>query len=461
MTPSPHLFYSGIPYEGSPYIIELYDDGSMHIINKEETGKTVIISFEELTKLLASNLGSMKDLLGFLSKAQKDLFLNKLDNWTLHESISNTTIGEGEVIIDKEFIKYQLTDIYKKLHYSIEKSYKEAQSNGKNLLIALGEWHYTVYSFVIELMISKICQDIGITNLMVEDQAGNLPNFQDTTDYYNQFDIQVAETIYFNLEPAHGLVLHEIQNLLALSRSWNVIPIDPMSSKFQGNDELKQKEFASQKSCGMKTRALHMNEEIAKVNKPAFLVVGASHLQDICTLSTPDLNLQYQILAINTCPPVSAEEIKTLKLIEHIMSRLLDEKNSKKLESENTDTYNEYIEEKKSNLHCGERLEFAQSTDVIQIPNTYLSRQEKNAAEAIVLVMNVIKEQHDPSNSSNEKYLNFLEQTVLTNLERATRLCEAKRDLNEDLYQTEYTELTGESSTDEIHNTCEKYFPAS
>lgn len=420
MSNLPQLLYSGAPYEGSPYIIELYDNASMHIIHKDGQEKTIIVTPEELICIFISGLSSIEDIFEQLSESNKD----QINYFTecLHRHLPSMLppAPDRGSLIDKEPIKKQLTNTYKKLRDSIEVSYKKAVEQNKKLLIACGEYHNTFHSFIIELMISQICQDLGIKNLMIESQT-----FSPLEQNYEE------DVAFFTKDnPEFAIITQGIEFVLYNTNLWQIFPIDPLDNKFEGNDTLSWKTFSKQEACGLKTRAIAMNESIAKINQSAFSITGASHVFDMCVperTGAQDLRSQYVILPINTAPIISQDKIKNIEFVENLCKDSLRKKLAVEFgdlsnnESVDSNKFSKYEEEKLSNSIIAERVNYMQSPEVVQTPDVFLG-QPITVREAVTITLSVMQDCNKERNASNSNYLQPLATTLENTFELINEL---------------------------------------
>lgn len=437
MTSSPNLLYSGIPYEGSPYIIELYDNGSMHIMHKEGQEETRVVSPEELRHIFTDGLSSIEDIFEQLSVSDKE----QINHFT--KCLYSHLLGivppapDKESLIDKEPIKKQLTNTYKKLRDYIEASHKKAVEQNKKLLIACGEFHYTLHSFIIELMISQICQDLGIKNLMIES-----PDFSPLEQNYEE-DVALA-----NNDPEFSIITRDIVVVLHNTNLWQVFPIDPLDGQFKANDTLSWETFSKQEACGLKTRAIAMNEAITKINQSAFSITGAAHVFDMCVpehTGAPDLRSQYVILPINTAPIISPDMMKNIQFVENICKDSLRKKSTAEFTGRSNnelvypDKFNKYLTEKELNIALSERYNYMQSAEVVQVPDAFLG-QLVRVSEAVEMTLNVMKHNPGRSDVPSTNYLQSLEKVLKSTFELINKLA---LDANSDLLPNTNDEIIG------------------
>ena len=404
MSQSPNLLYSDVPYEGSPYIIELYDNGSMHIVHNQEQEETIIISPEEIfpTSLYLLMLADQNS-----PKVQKfvELF-NKNYNASIFKPFYLPPPSDQNLALSKSDLQRKFLDTYKTLHNAVEKGYKNAQEQDLNLLIASGEQHHSFHSKIIQFMLTKICGDLGIKKFLQEWPPSS-------------FDEEGQDMPGFH-----------------------IISIDSLQDIYRSDTKFSWEEFSAKKACGWKTRADAINNSIAEVNQSAFLTTGAKHLLHICRAelsASPKLS-QYLILPIlhATCFSLFPKD-KIQLIIEKILMPKLELELTHELnilQSKgplNLNEFKKYAEDKKSDLSSIINfLAFVNDPTILKLTDIFVTNK-LTPQEIFDMMLNTLKHFHNENNASSTALLTYLEEgaeDILEDISERTKMLE-KSDLTD------------------------------
>lgn len=420
----PRPLYSDITYEGSPYIIELYEDGSIHIVSSQ---KRVIFNVQEVLKYFYE-LGYFEILF------PRDHFPKGTDltNFKKYISVLEEKFKSIDQLalspppIDRETIESKLIELYKNLYNSIEKAYEISQRNGKKLLIVAGEEHTSMSSLVIELILTKICLDLKIKNLMLESNRYKPSNkfkaLQGISTHIQPDDPLTKQiSSYHQMQKeyfASYLGINIISEITYNSNFFTVHYIDPLSAIYRIYNTFSWREFSLGKACGWQTRAEEINKSIAKVNQSALLIVGTAHLKDICT--NKELQNIYQIIAINSSNYVQSQDLdpEKLKFLDKVSKARIEAKLKNDWakfhdkENVNLDEYNKYIEDKKNNGILADQMLYPHSSQILQAFLEIGKFTNFELCKSAINTMNYYDKSH---NVESRQYSDYLTEFLLTN----------------------------------------------
>lgn len=210
------------------------------------------------------------------------------------------------------------SEVYLRIQPAIKQKLQEAQAEGKKLLVILGERHYYNDPPCGQLLALDICQQSGITNLLIE---------QSSIKNYKNPSSQFLITLYTG-----NLLLLNIVTNSELQKKISLHPIDPLNGK-----PVYQK---------ILTRNKAINDAILNVDKNAMLVIGASHIPHIIKDSKLSEKYKFAIF-YNTLPrwedyydKKSKKDLETLLEEQELFNSELREAVSKTL-SMNTVSYSQ------------------------------------------------------------------------------------------------------------------------
>ncbi|MCP5369853.1 MAG: hypothetical protein H6909_04115 [Rickettsiaceae bacterium] len=441
MTSSQSLFYSDNLYEGSKYILTLYDDGSLHLIspvnNLIVTCDNSMISFKQLEDLkniiwgrgdqeifvkspncskfyicdnrehyqiiseeeFLTKINNLKDNYKLFSTLEEaNHYFREFNKFKLaQENLSYKLFAAYKEDLQKEFI-----DTYKNLYETIEEHHKEAQANGRKSLIIVGEEHEIENSFLIELIVINACTSLNINSLMIEDSTA--PEFNLDTMLTNPQDQNKVELL---------------SNILYQTDKWNIKPVDPLINVTDLHNQFTWQQYQTGEAYFYKIRAEYINNAISAVNENSLLIIGAAHLFDIC--NDPVLKSQYDILAINAVSPT---------LIQYFMQKYIDSVNSPAITAQqqkiNTELEHELLtisEEDKAlskfqdcleatrsfPLFLSANFSYLTSTEVLQIDNI-ITNFYIPFEEGVKMAINAIKNYNNANeNSDQSRFVELLE----------------------------------------------------
>ncbi|MCP5369854.1 MAG: hypothetical protein H6909_04120 [Rickettsiaceae bacterium] len=446
-------FYSKkLKFEGSEYILELYYNGTAIMVNStqkiiftpKDIAKYFVNNIEQLKQSWAKEFYEYKIILAKSFDNNKFYLCNGLNNYQeLSEEDFHYKMNTSEEIyklcssleeannyfvernkfefalekfintsnirnisnkykklstIEKHELQKQFVDIYKKLSDIVLEHYIEAQNNGKKLLIAIGEVHNTGNSFAIELMLSKICHDLGIKTLMTE--ASELP----------QFDRQHVYQ-YWSSEIISGI----LQSILYKEGDWSIKPIDHLLSIYDIHNRFTWQEYKHGKACGDKTRAEYINKTIGEINENSLLIIGAMHLFDIC--NDDKLNAQYHILAVNTVPmqilEKSRNKIKSLDVAQKNIDATLEKELLMICTQDKTLLkFQKYLDDKKLNIvdTLNKQINYLTSPKILHI-DTNIIESNISLVEIFEITLNTINFYSNKNNPSEVSYLFSIEKS--------------------------------------------------